>query len=138
MRTLIIIKSDHFLYVLHRFVPALQMSHVDPFVLKDTIYPFGNSIFQWIAIFCHTDQNMVFFKFFDIRCRTILNTPIRMMDQTGIFRQCTQNLFQCLECIVRRKITREVPHLNQYIRSILFISNLYKNRTLRFDTIEFP
>ena len=30
------------------------------------------------------------------------------------------------------------PFLNQYIRSILFISNLYKNRTLRFDTIEFP
>ncbi|CDD89954.1 uvrD/REP helicase [Tannerella sp. CAG:51] len=31
-----------------------------------------------------------------------------------------------------------VPRLNRYIRSILFISNLYKNRTLRFDTIEFP
>ena len=31
-----------------------------------------------------------------------------------------------------------VPRSNQYIRSILFISNLYKNRTLRFDTIEFP
>lgn len=30
------------------------------------------------------------------------------------------------------------PRLNRYIRSILFISNLYKNRTLRFDTIEFP
>lgn len=37
---------------------------------------------------------------------------------------------------LRRGIT--VPRLNQYIRSILFISNLYKNRTLRFDTIEFP
>lgn len=31
-----------------------------------------------------------------------------------------------------------VAHLNQYIRSILFIFNFYKNRTLRFDTIEFP
>ena len=37
-----------------------------------------------------------------------------------------------------RMMVRVVPRLNLYIRSILFISNLYKNRTLRFDTIEFP
>lgn len=37
-----------------------------------------------------------------------------------------------------RQSVLRIPLLNRYIRSILFISNLYKNRTLRFDTIEFP
>lgn len=57
-----------------------------------------------------------------------LNTPINSDDEDYIMRKIREDYLS----------DSTVTILNRCIRSILFIFNFYKNRTLRFDTIEFP
>ena len=54
---------------------------INPFHLQYPINPLGNSVFQRVSIFGHTDLDAALVQYFDVLIAAILNASIRMMNQ---------------------------------------------------------